>query len=81
MLDSQPWRRPLPHSIGEHHEVERVARLHLDPAGTATTGFVRRVEVLDHDAFLTGGHRSVKNVAAASTSVVTRRSMRADSPA
>jgi len=35
---------------GQHHEVERVHRLDLEPAGAAAPGRVRRVERLDDDA-------------------------------
>src|SRR5262245_51066087 len=44
----------------ENHEVERVRRLHLQPAGTATPRFVRRVESLHHDALVPSGEGVVE---------------------
>ena len=38
----------------EHHQVEGVHRLDLDPGGAAAAGVVRRREVLDHDPLVAG---------------------------
>ena len=38
----------------EHHQVERVSALDLEPAGAAIAGFVGRVERLRHHAFVAG---------------------------
>jgi len=42
---------------GQHHQVERVPRLDLDPPGTPAARRVRGGERLDHDAFVAVGQR------------------------
>ena len=49
MLLSLPCRRPLFPLGGEHHEVERVRGLHLEPLRAAAAGFVGRARRLRHD--------------------------------
>ena len=38
----------------EHHEIERVRALDLEPARAAAAGLVRRIERLCHHAFVSG---------------------------
>ena len=51
---------PVPPLGGEDHEVERVPRLDLQPAGPAAAGGVGRVQCLDDDALVAGGQRGVE---------------------
>ena len=44
----------------QHDEIERVLGLDLLPRLTPTARRVRRVEGFDHDAFMTGGERSIE---------------------
>ena len=44
----------------EHHEVERVARLDLQPPGATPAGGVGSIECLDHDALVPGGQGGVE---------------------
>ena len=50
----------VPPFRGEHDEVERLHRLHLAPRAPATTGVVRRVQRLEHHAFVAGRERAVE---------------------
>ena len=62
----QVREQPLPPSVapldGEHHEVERVDGLDLDPAGAAPAGLVGRARGLDHDALVPSGQRVVEEL-------------------
>ena len=74
MLESQPWRRPLPHSTASTTRSSVCARLDLDPARPAAAGLVGRVERLDHDALVARGEQpSPKNASASSASAVSSR--------
>ena len=71
-------QRPLPPPGApldrQHHEVEGVARLDLDPGGPAPAGLVGRVGGLDDDALLTGARPRRRSTSrASSTSAVTSR--------
>ena len=45
---------------GEHHEVEGVCRLHLEPGGAARPRFVARLERLGHEPLVPVGERALE---------------------
>ena len=55
MLESQPWRRPLPHSTASTTRSRVCTGLTLTHADAAAAGVVRRGEVLHHDALVAVG--------------------------
>ena len=48
---------PVPPFDGEHHQVQGVPRLDLDPAGAPAARRVGGIQRLDHDAFVPAGDR------------------------
>ena len=56
-LAGAPARPPLD---GQHHQVKRVDRLDLQPAGAAAARLVRRRRRLRHHTLVTGGQRHVQ---------------------
>ena len=56
-LAGAPARPPLD---GQHHQVKRVDRLDLQPAGAAAAGLVRRGQRLRHHALMAGSKRHVQ---------------------
>jgi hypothetical protein len=46
----------------EDHQVQRVHRLDLDPAGATPAGLVARIERFDHDPLVAAGERLAQEV-------------------
>ena len=68
MLDSLPRAAPRSPLHGQHHQVEGVHRLDLQPARAAAARLVRRGRRLRHHPFVAGGQRDVQEACAAAAS-------------
>ena len=62
-LSFTPARPPLD---GQHHQIQGVNRLDLEPTGPAAARLVRRGQRLGHHALVPGGQRRVQEVAGGS---------------